>query len=430
MKRRIQNFNLLATDALRLDALSIAETGYAAVAVDAALERSLHMEHGELLVREATYRLQGRHVFFVGIGKCAQAAAVAIETILGDSLEGGIAFDISSAPQHTLTKIESYVGTHPLPSEANEHATKRIVEFLSARTANDLVIMLISGGGSTLLCLHETSMTCTDEGVLFNELTAKGASIQEINTVRKHISRARGGALVATAYPAEIIALIISDVPGNDIGYIASGPTVLDTSTITDAQKILAQYDIMSSTKVEITETPKDAKYFEHVTNLLLLTNQNALEAMRDEATRRGYMATIVDDRFTGEARNIARAVVEKLHDAPKKTVLLYAGESTVTLGTHSGAGGRNQEMALAALQNIHAGELILPFASDGYDNTNHAGAIGDDTTRAHALAQNLSIKEYLEAHRAYDFFTTTDDALETGYTGSNVSDLIIAIKN
>ncbi len=429
MKHCVQNFNLLATDALRLDALSIAETGYAAIDIGATLERSLRVEHNELHVNEATCHL-GKHVFFVGIGKCAQAAAIAFETLLGDSLEGGIAFDISSAPQHTLTKIESYIGTHPLPSRANEHATKRIIEFLSARTTDDLVIMLISGGGSTLLCLHGASMTCESEGTLFSELTAKGASIQDINTVRKHISRARGGALAAVAYPAEVLALIISDVPGNDIGCIASGPTVLDTSTISDVRKIFAQYNIASSTNIEIIETPKNAKYFKHVTNLLLLTNQNALEAMRDEAKRRGYTAIIMNDRFTGEAHDVACAVVKELHNAPEKTALLYAGESTVTLGAHSGTGGRNQEIALAALQNIRMNELILSFASDGYDNTNYAGAIGDHTTRTHALAHDLSIWKYLDAHRAYDFFTVTGDALITGYTGSNVSDLIIAIKN
>ena len=196
-------------------------------------------------------------------------------------------------------------------------------------------------------------------------------------------------------------------------------------------RKIFARYAITSSTTdVEIIETPKDAKYFKHVANILLLTNQNALEAMQNEAARRGYTAIIVNDRFTGEAYDIAHSIMEKLHGAPEKTVLLYAGESTVTLGAHSGTGGRNQEIALAALQDIRADELILPFASDGYDNTDHAGAIGDYMTRTHALAQDLLIGEYLDAHRAYDFFTVTGDALMTGYTGSNVSDLIIAIKN
>ena len=175
MARYIQNFDMLATDALRQDALSIVEAGYTAIDVGAAIKRTLRVEHSELHIRDATYRLKGRHVFFVGVGKCAQAAAAAIETLLGDSLEGGIAFDVFSAEQRTFTKIETYLGTHPLPSEVNVRATERIIEFLSEREKDDLVIMLISGGGSTLLCLQKAPMTCEDESVLFNELTAKGA---------------------------------------------------------------------------------------------------------------------------------------------------------------------------------------------------------------------------------------------------------------
>lgn len=421
---------MLATDALREDALAIAEAGYAAIDVGEAIKRTLRIENSELHIHNAHYRLEGRRVFFVGIGKCAQAAAAAIETLLGDSLEGGIALDVFSAEKRRFTKIETYLGTHPLPSEVNVRATKRIMEFLSGRTADDLILMLISGGGSTLLCLPEAPMTYEDESALFTELTAKGASIQDINTVRRHISRARGGGLAAAAYPAEVLSLIVSDVPGNDIAHIASGPTVLDASTAADARAVLARYDVSSAAKIECVETPKEERLFERVTNVLFLTNQDALSAMQGEAAERGYAAVVVNDCFTGEARDVGRDVAEKLRGAPEKTAFLYAGESTVTLGSNPGVGGRNQEMALGALKDIRAGELVLPFASDGHDNTDYAGAIADDVTRTHARVLDLSATEYLNAHRAYDFFTTTGDALLTGYTGSNVSDLIVAIKN
>lgn len=425
----IQNFEALAVNDLRKDALVIAEAGYAAIHVGTAIRDKVRVGDGELHIDGKRYPIAGRRVFFVGVGKCAFAAAGAAEKLFGDKLTGGIAIDVSSAERHNLTRIEAYVGTHPLPSEANERASKRIIEFLSGRSENDLVIMLISGGGSTLLCLPPSSMTCTDESALWSELTARGARIQDINTVRKHISRARGGALAEAAYPAEVVSLIVSDVPGNDMEYIASGPTVFDPSTAADARTILAQYDLASLTNIELIETPKERKYFERVTNILFLTSQNALAAMRDEAVRRGYETTIVDISFSGEASEIGHAVIEKLHAAPSKTALLYAGESTVTLTTNAGTGGRNQEMALAALRDIRDGELILPFASDGRDNTDHAGAIADETTRAHAHAQNVSIKEHLDNHCAYDFFAATGDTLVTGYTGSNVSDLIIALK-
>jgi len=428
--RAVRNFESLAENELRLDALAIAEAGYAAINVGAALIRKLHIENGELHINDARYRLDSRRVFFIGVGKCAIAAAETIERLLGEHLAGGIALDVAPSEHPALTKIEAIIGTHPLPSAANEDATRRIISLLSGCTEDDLVLMLISGGGSTLLCLTEAPMTCTDESALFSSLTARGASIQDINTVRKHTSAARGGGLAKAAYPAQVLSLVVSDVPGNDMAFIASGPTVQDMSTIEDARAILARYEVQPPEGFEFLETPKDRKYFDRADTVLFLTNEDALLAMKEEAARRGYAATIMDDHVTGEAAQVGRTIVETLHSTPPKSVLLYAGESTVTTGGHSGAGGRNQEMALSALESIHPGELLLPLASDGHDNTDHAGAIADATTRAHADARNLSIKEHLDAHCSYDFFKASGDAVSTGYTGSNVSDFIIAIKD
>lgn len=429
MEHLIQNFEALAVNTLRGDALAIAEASYAAINTDAVIRGKVQVTGDELRIGEKTYQLAGRKIFFVGVGKCAFAGARAIEKILGDRLTGGIALDVASNTEHPLSKIETFTGTHPLPSEANVQASKRIVEFLSNREESDLVIMLISGGGSTLLCLPDEPMSYKDESSLFHELTARGARIQEINTVRKHISRARGGALAAAAYPAEVVSLIFSDVPGNDIHSISSGPTVLDSSIIADAVAILAKYGVTLPADTTFVETPKEEKYFERVTNVLLLSSEDALRAMQGEAERRGYTVEIVDDHFAGEARDMSRVVLERLHTSHADTALLYAGESTVTTADSTGKGGRNQEMALAALEHVHDNELILPFASDGHDNTEHAGAIADSIAREHAHEQNLSIPEYLDAHRSYDFFKTTGDTLITGYTESNVSDLIIAMK-
>lgn len=393
----------------------------------------VQVKDGELQIADKIFKIARRRIFYVGVGKCAISAGMAVEKILGEIFTAGVAFDVfGSNPaiqQPATSKLEITIGTHPLPSEANERGAKRIVEFLSDKTENDLVIFFISGGGSTLLCLPQTPTTYSDESELFKKLTNKGAPIQDLNTVRKHISRARGGALAEAAYPAEVISLIFSDVPGNDIHTIASGPTVLDTSTIVDAQSVLAKYNIDVSSNIKFIETPKDQKYFERVTNLLFLSNLDALAAMRAESARHGYMTTVVDDHFTGEAREVGLTIAEKLHTSPSKTALLYAGESTVKIDTGAGVGGRNQEMAISVLNEIKNDELILPFASDGHDNTDHAGAIADEITQAHAREKNLSAKEYLEEHKSYDFFKSSGDALITGYTGSNVSDLIIAIK-
>jgi glycerate 2-kinase len=427
MPRRIENFDALATSALRRDALAVAEAGYAAVDVGNALRRTLRIEEGQLRVGGKVFPLPKTGAYFVGVGKCAFAAAPAIESIFGEHLRSGVAIDVAEAPKG-LAKIEALVGTHPLPSETNEAATKRLMEFLRGKTENDLVIMLISGGGSTLLCQPDAPMTCADESALWTGLTAKAATIQEINTVRKHTSRARGGWLAALAFPSTVVALVASDVPGNDVESISSGPTTLDSSTIADAQAVLERYG-MSEDRITLIETPKENKYFDHTSNIVFLSNADALTAMKQKAMEIGYAAEIISNHFSGESRDVGRSVVERLRDTPAKTALLYAGESTVTLGAHNGAGGRSQELALSVLDSVGDDELILPFTSDGRDNTDHAGALSDGVTRAHANSLGLSASEYLETHRTYDFFKSTGDALITGYTGTNVSDLIIAMK-
>lgn len=428
MTRSIRNFEALAQSPLRRDALLIAEAGLAAVDTRKAVLRKIRIDDDELCVGEDRYPLAGRRIFFIGVGKCAIAGAEAIESLLGERLTGGIALDVSAPTTYRLQKVEVFVGTHPLPSEVNERATERIVELLSKYQERDLVLMLVSGGGSTLLCLHQAPMTCLDEKILFEALTAKGAKIEELNTVRKHLSLARGGGLAKAAYPAEVLALIVSDVPGNNIEFIASGPTVCDDSTVVDAAAVLKQYGIALPTGVELIETPKEEKYFERVRNTLFLTSADALSAMEEEATRLGYHAEIAEDHFSGEARDVGRRVVERLHNTESKQALLYAGESTVTLGTHTGRGGRNQELALGVLDEVGAGELVLPVASDGHDNTSHAGAIADAITSEHARLHGLSADTHLAEHRAFDFFAATGDFLDTGDLESNVSDLIITL--
>ena len=427
MEAVIRNTEALAVTPQRIDALAIAEAGYAAVNVAESLRRRVRLVDGKLSVGEFSYPVAGRRVRFIGIGKCAITAARAVEEILGGMLTDGVALDVSGAEKDHLKTVEAHIGTHPLPSEENVRAAERITTFLVNGRDDDLVIMLISGGGSTLLCLPGGDTTCTDERMLFKELTRRGAPIEDLNTVRKHTSRIRGGGLAAAAYPAEILSFIVSDVPGNDLSIIASGPTVRDTTTTADARAVLARYGY--TTPIELLETSKEGKYFERVRNLLFLSNEDALKAMQEEASRRGYAATIADNGLVGEAQEVAKRIETELRAAPSKTVLLYAGETTVTLPENAGAGGRNQELALAALEGLQKNELVLPFASDGHDNTDHAGAIADAVTQAHALAKRLVPGEYLRTHRSYDFFSTTGDALQTGYTGSNVSDFVIALK-
>lgn len=432
MKQWVHNYDALALSDLRVDALAITTAGLEAIDIATALTRELTLADNILSVgahpdHTRVIPLTGRRVYFVGVGKCAFGAADAIEKLFGEKLAGGIALDVT--PANTSGRVERLTGTHPLPSETNVAATKKILTFLALRDASDLVLMLISGGGSTLLCAPEGAMTANDESALFHDLTTKGASIQEINTVRKHTSRARGGGLAAVASPATVLALIVSDVPGNDISFISSGPTVCDTTSISDAKAVLTHYGITAPATTHFIETPKDPALFAHIHTTLFLTSGAALTAMEKVASTRGYHTEVVETAYAGEAQTLAHAIVERLHTALPNTVHLYAGEATVSIGNARGKGGRNQELALAALAHLRDNELILPIASDGYDNTDHAGAIADTTTRSHALEKGVSSDEALASHASYDFFTTTGDALITGAIESNVSDIIIAIK-
>ena len=442
MEHVIKNFDaLVSNNRLREDALTIAEAGYAAIDVGNALRRTLHVEGDTLTVAKRglletrtsdvlTFPLAKRHIFFVGVGKCAFSAAPVIEEMFGERLTKGIALDVSSLPTG-LKKIEALVGTHPLPSKENVRATKRILDLLEAAREGDLVIILVSGGGSTLLAAPAPGMTAEGETAIFKALTVCGTPIRDLNIVRKHLSRARGGGLARAAYPALVLALIASDVPGDDLATISSGPTVRDDSTAEEAEAILARAGTSLPAGASFIETPKDAWRFERVTNVLFLAGRDALAAMQDAARARGYAVTIAARQFSGEASALARSIAERLHAAVPKAVLLHSGESTVRTSDVlvSVHGGRNQELALAALEEVREDELILPFASDGRDNGDYAGAIADRATQEHARDRGLSIEDALAHHASTDFFTASGDALETGYTGTNVSDLIVALK-
>lgn len=429
---KIQNRITIGTTAFRKRALEIVEAGFAAIDTAAAIERGVRFEKNTLCVGNEWCSLaETKRVFVVGIGKCAADAGAALERVLGDHLTGGVVLSIRKPEAKTSGKIEYLIGTHPMPSEQNVEATKRIVSLLKGLTEHDLVMFVVSGGGSTLLCFPESGMRCIDEELILKTLFVRGATIQEINTIRKHTSLARGGNLAKYAYPAQSVALIFSDVPGDNMEFIASGPTVKDTTTVRDADAILAKYDILRTcgfTHCGLMETPKEDKYFVNVRNILFISNTTALDAMAETAQKQGFVPKIYTARLEGEARDVAETIMNELHDAPPKTALLYGGETTVTVKV-KGKGGRCLELGLSALRFIKEGELLIPFASDGRDNTDFSGPICDIITIKNAAAGKLDITEHLEGNQSYRFFATTGDYLMTGDTGSNVSDLIVGLK-
>ncbi|KKU48680.1 hypothetical protein A3H10_00970 [Candidatus Uhrbacteria bacterium RIFCSPLOWO2_12_FULL_46_10] len=430
---KILNAKKLATTQARRAVLEIAEAGLMAVDTGTVIKAAIKLEDNRLCVNDQICSLVGANrIFLVGVGKCAIEAAAALEEILGAKLFDGIVLGVDGSPAQNLKTVKVMLGTHPLPTEKNIAATKAIVAMLDSLQEKDLVIIIVSGGGSTLLCLPEEGATCVEEGLVLQQLFRAGVSIQDVNTIRKHLSLARGGYLAKYAYPAQVISLIFSDVPGNDLEFIASGPTIKDTTTVVDADAILVKYGILKACGLAhcgLIETPKEDKYFERVQNILFVSNKLALEAMAAKAHELGYVPTICTDCLTGEAREVGIKVSAELHAVPSKSVRLYGGETTVTI-KGQGKGGRNQELALGALSAIQAEELIMAFASDGRDNTDASGAICDTIIKEEAARLGLAPNVFLQNNDSYTFFKQTGGHLITGYTGSNVSDLLIALKS
>lgn len=438
---KIKNFDELALNSGRRTALDIAEAGLDAIDTSKAIREKISLEGGKLCVKDYWCSLENfERVVVVGVGKCSAEAAFALEEMLGDRLSGGIVLDVYKSDRRDLKKIECFIGTHPLPSEKNAEISKKLVNLLSGLSEKDLVIFIISGGGSTLLYLPDKEADCPDEKLVISELMRRGADIREINTIRKHLSLARGGHLAKYAYPAQAVSLIFSDVPGHDMEFVASGPTFKDTTTIEDADRILAKYDILKTcglSRCGLIETPKDDIYFQKMTNILFMSNHVALEAMKKKAQELGFPAKIVTDKLSGEAKDAGVTIAGDLEKSDGKTVLLYGGETTVNVENNgnedgndknTGKGGRNQELALSAMDSLKKGQIVLSLNTDGRDNTDHAGALCDSATREKSVKLKINPKDFLQKHNSYAFFEKIGDYIETGYTGSNISDIVIAI--
>lgn len=425
MHRIVKNRRTLAVTPLRRDALAVLEAGLRAIDTRRAVRSACAVAGSTLRVGGKSWDLGAfDHVYVVGIGKAAFDAAAELERLLGKRIDGGIVLDVKSGP---LRRMKSIAGTHPLPSLANMRATGEIVALLKQVDAKDLVIAVVSGGGSALLC-WPYGMKGAALADVTGALMRKGATIAETNTVRKHLSEIQGGQFARMAHPATVVGLLFSDVPGDDPGTIASGPTVRDTTTVDDAAHVLAKYDILRVCRMpdcRLRETPKDPVFFSKVSNFVLMSNRVALRAMAAEARRLGYAVRVRSRELAGEARDVGR----ELAAMPRPgEMVLAAGETTVTV-RGKGKGGRNQEVALGALPRVADDALVLSCASDGIDNTPAAGAIADAVTRRRAEAKRLDAGASLARNASFAFFKTVGQHIVTGKTGANVSDLMIAAR-
>lgn len=416
----IKNFKKLAVTPLRRQGLEILSAGLEAVQTNPIIQRCFKRRGNMLIVKGKRFRLSRyRRIYFVGIGKSALDGARAVARVLGPYLTGGIALDVRRG---SIKKIASIAGDHPFPTARNERAARRIATLLRDLGKDDLLVALISGGGSALLCSNQ-NLTCKNEAVLTKLLFRRGAAIDEINTIRKHISNIKGGHFARLAYPATVIGLIFSDVPGCLPSVVASGPTYFDETTAADAKRIAKKYRLP---KMEFFETPKERKYFQNVYNALFVSNETALDAMAKKARALGFKVKIVSSNLGGEAYRAGRRLARL---AKPRQAFLAAGETIVKI-KGNGKGGRNQELVLGALRALPRNALIISANSDGKDNVPVAGALGDEKVLETMRKLKLDPAKYLLRNDSYHFFKKVGSHIMTGPTGINVSDLMLVLRS
>ncbi|WP_254763140.1 glycerate kinase type-2 family protein [Natrinema marinum] len=444
----IENRDCLASSEARDAALACVEAGIAAGHPRAVVRDAVSLADDTLRVADATYDLREYDELVVlGGGNAAAHVAAVLETVLGDRIDGGVV--VTDDPADTA-RVAVREGDHPVPSERGVDGTREVLEAADAAGEGTLVLAAITGGGSALMAAPAGGVSLADLQATTDALLESGADIGEINAVRKHLSALKGGRLARRTAPATIAAVILSDVVGNDLSVIASGPLAPDASTFDDALAVLARYEIDAPETVvdrlergaagEIAETPgPDDSAFEAVSNHVVADGMTVLEAARDAVVERGYEPLILSSRVRGEAReaattHVAVAAEIRATGTPLEppAAILSGGETTVTV-RGDGTGGPNQEFATSAALELAEGDengseghvTVAAVDTDGIDGaTDAAGALVDGTTvvdpdaAREALAEN-DVHPYLESRGAL---------VRTGRTGTNLNDLRILI--
>ena len=430
----------------RQDARIIFEAALKASDPVVSIRRHVRIDGETLYVGGGRYDLaELSHLYVVGAGKATAKMALAVEELLGDKITGGLVI-VKRGYGVPLKKLKIVEAGHPLPDQVGVEATEAVVALLRGAGENDLVICLVSGGASALLSCPSRGLSLQDKQQVTQTLLNCGARIQEVNAVRKHISKVKGGRLAGLAHPATVLSLILSDVIDDSIDNIGSGPTAPDPSTFSDCLSILQQYGVGERIPLSVTnflqggargaiaETPKAGDpVFQRVQNLVVGNNQCALLAARESAEALGYHPLMLSRTIEGEAKQVAiehvalaRDVLSRTNSMGRPACIISGGETTVTV-RGDGLGGRNQEFALAAAIEIDglAGVVALSGGTDGTDGpTDAAGGIVDGATLQRARDKGLDAKDYLQRNDSYHFLKATGDLLITGPTLTNVMDL------
>ena len=432
------------------DILRIMAAGLNAVDPYQVVHRFLHRKKNDLLIGRQTVDLsQIKRVFIIGFGKASIPMSYAIEEVLDDLTVEGVVITKKGSPKldYALSsKIFLIEAGHPLPDKASVLGAQQVINILSKASSEDLIICNISGGGSSLLTLPKPGIKLDEIQILTKQLLACGATIDEINTIRKHIDMVKGGGLLDKASSSRWVTLILSDVIGDPVDRIASGPTAPDPSTYEEAYEIIRRYKLQNKIPSSITshltqgvqkQSPETLKpgnpIFNRVHNLIVGNNSLAVASSLREAEQAGYVSILLTTSLQGEASQvglffgaIAQQIALTSQPVPRSACILAGGETTVTLHG-KGIGGRNQEVALgsvipmAGLDNI----IFITLASDGGDGpTDAAGAVVSGNTLERAKSLGMDPRDYLHRNDSYHFFEPLGDLIKTGPTLTNVGDL------
>jgi glycerate-2-kinase len=431
------------------DAINLFQHAVKAVHPYALTRQNISSEGSCLHIAGESIALENIHrIYVTGAGKATAAMAKAVEDALGSKISGGLVI-LKYGHTVDLQHITIIEAAHPVPDGNGVSGTLQLLELLDKTTENDLVITLLSGGGSALLIDLPPGCSLAELQDCFTLLLRSGASIEEVNTVRKHLSAIKGGQLAKAVYPARLVTLILSDVIGDPLDVIASGPTVADPTTFEDAWQIIQKYRleemISSSIRIHlqqgllghIPDTPKpDDPIFRYACNYIIGSNSIALQAAENKAKEWGYQTRVLGADINGDAAEAAIQLVSQarrfaLDKAVAKPVCLLMGGETTVVVTGKGKGGRNQHLALAAALQLRPEDniILLAAGTDGTDGpTDAAGAVVNGATVHTAAAKGIQAQEYLINNDSYHFFKQAGGHIITGPTMTNVMDIMIAL--
>jgi len=433
---------------LRANAVEIFNAAVKAVDAVAAVRRCVRVTESVLEVANRSYSLADfQKIYILGAGKAAIPMAQALETLLGKRLSGGVVVT-KYGQARPLRKTRVIEAAHPIPDRAGVDGARQITAITQRATEHDLLFFVVSGGGSALLPYPVEGLTLEDKQDVTNMLLRSGATIRETNTLRRHLSRLKGGKLARLAFPAQLVTLIVSDVVGDTLEDIASGPTAPDPSCYADCWQIIRKYQLQDAVPADvraildrgirgdIAETVKAGDIaFAKVQNVIIANNRLATEAARSHAETLGYRTRILSNDVEGESREVGKqqaAMFRKVltEPLPEPICSLSGGETTVTV-RGDGKGGRNQEFALAAAIELAgaSGVVLLSAGTDGIDGpTDAAGAIIDGATLARGQVQGYDASQFLARNDSYNFLHATGDLLVIGPTHTNVMDIQVML--